>query len=59
LVGKPEGRDHVEDQGIKGRIIITMDLTERGWKAVDLCHLMQDRDHWWALVNTATNLQVP
>jgi hypothetical protein len=31
LVGKPEGKDHLKDQGVDGRIGIKMDLTEIGW----------------------------
>jgi hypothetical protein len=31
---------------------------EIGWKVGDWMHLTQDRDVWWALVNTAVNLQV-
>jgi hypothetical protein len=33
---------------------IKMDLREMDW--IDLA---QDRDQWWALVNTIMNLQVP
>jgi hypothetical protein len=29
-----------------------MDLREIGLEAVDWIHLAQDRDRWWALVNT-------
>jgi hypothetical protein len=32
---------------------------EKGWEDVDWIHLAQDRDQWWALVNTVMNLQVP
>jgi hypothetical protein len=38
---------------------IRMDLMERGWEGVDWIHLAQDRDQWWALVNTAMNVWVP
>jgi hypothetical protein len=38
---------------------IKMDLRERGWDAIDLIDLAQDRDQWRALVNTANNLRVP
>jgi hypothetical protein len=38
---------------------IGMDLREIGWEGVDLVHLAQDRDQWWAIVNTAVNLRVP
>jgi len=36
-----------------------MDLWEIGWEGVDWIHLVQDRDHWWAVVNTVMNLPVP
>jgi hypothetical protein len=36
-----------------------MDLREIGWEGVDWMHVAQDRDWWWALVNTVMNLQVP
>jgi hypothetical protein len=32
-----------------------MDLREIGWEGVDQTHLGQDRDYWWALVNTVMN----
>jgi hypothetical protein len=44
---------HIQEDNIK------MDLREIGWEGVDWMHLAQDRDQWQALVNTATNLQVP
>jgi hypothetical protein len=36
-----------------------MDLREIGFEDVDWIHLAQDRDTWWALVNTVMNLRVP
>jgi hypothetical protein len=36
-----------------------MDLKEVGWEDVDLVHVAQDRDQWWALVNMILNLWVP
>jgi len=29
-----------------------MNLRGIWWEVVDCIHLTQDRDHWWALVNT-------
>jgi hypothetical protein len=38
---------------------IKMDLRERGWGGMDWIDLVQDRDHWRALVNTVMNLWIP
>jgi hypothetical protein len=38
---------------------IRMDLREGGWEGMDWIHLAQDRDQWWAVVNTLMNLLVP
>jgi hypothetical protein len=35
-----------------------MDLREIG-EAMSWMHLAQDRDKWWAVVNTVMNLKVP
>jgi hypothetical protein len=35
-----------------------MDLREIGLGGVDWIRLAQDRDRWWAVVNTAMNLRV-
>jgi hypothetical protein len=37
---------------------IRMGLNEMGWQNVDRIHLDQDRDQWWAVVNTVMNLWV-
>jgi hypothetical protein len=36
-----------------------MDLREIGFGDVDWIHLAQDRDRWWAVVNTVMNLRFP
>jgi hypothetical protein len=36
-----------------------MDLIDIKWEGVVWMHLAQDRDKWWALVNTVMNLRVP
>jgi len=36
-----------------------MDFREIVWKGGDRMHLVQNRDQWQGLVNTAMHLQVP
>jgi hypothetical protein len=38
---------------------IEMDLGDIGRDGRDWIELAQDRDQWWALVNTVMNLRVP
>jgi hypothetical protein len=38
---------------------IKIDLREIRWDVMDWIDLSQDRDQWWALVNTVMNLRVP
>jgi hypothetical protein len=35
-----------------------MDRRETGWGDVEWIHLVQNRNHWWALVNVVMNPQV-
>jgi hypothetical protein len=55
LVGKPEGRRPL----VRPRRRWKNDLGEIGFGDVDWIHLAQDRDRWWALVNTVMSLRVP
>jgi hypothetical protein len=49
LVGKPERRDHLEEPGIDGSIILR--LSFRKWDGgTDWIDLAQDRDRWKALM---------
>jgi hypothetical protein len=58
LVGRPEGRNHLEDPGIDGRIILKWIF--RKWDGgMDWIDITQDRDRWRALVNAVMNLRVP
>jgi hypothetical protein len=50
LVGRP-GRRRKDN--------VRLDLRELGWEGVDWIHLVQDRDQWWAVAETAMNLGVP
>lgn len=49
-MGKPEGKGHLEDLSVNGRILksVLKEYIVRVWAA----------DQWWALVNTVTNLLV-
>jgi hypothetical protein len=58
LVGKPEGRDRLEDPDVDGRI--TLRWTFRNWNGgMEWTDRAQDRDRWQALVNAVMNLRVP
>jgi hypothetical protein len=37
---------------------IKMNVREIGWDGMDWIDLAQDRDQWWALLNTVMNLRV-
>jgi hypothetical protein len=58
LVGKPEGERSLGRPRRRWVDNIKMDLTETGWDGVDWIDMAQDRDQWWALVNTVMNLRV-
>jgi hypothetical protein len=58
LMGKPEGKRPHGRPRRKWEDEIRMDLREIGWGGVDWIQLAQDRDRWWALVNTVMNLRV-
>jgi len=51
-------REHLEDTGIEGRIIVKMDLQEVGWRGMNWIDLPQDRDRWRTLVNSVMNFWV-
>jgi hypothetical protein len=55
LVGKPEGRNHLEDQDVDG---VRMDLGEIGFWGVDWIRLAQDRDRWRVVVSAVMNFRV-
>jgi hypothetical protein len=56
LVGKPEGKNHREDEDVGGWTILEWIL---GWGTIDWIDLAQNRDQWRALVNTAMNHWIP
>ena len=59
LVGKPEGKRPLGRPRRRWEDNIKMDLQEVGGCCRDWMGLAQDRDSWWALVNTVMNLRVP
>ena len=59
LVGKPEGKRPLGRPRHRWKDTIKMDLQEVGGGCGDWMELDQDRDRWWALVNTVMNFRVP
>jgi hypothetical protein len=59
LVGKHRERNHLEDPGVDGRIILKMGFLEVGSEGMDRIDVAQDRDRWQPLVYTVMKLQVP
>jgi hypothetical protein len=59
MVGKPERKRPLGKPRSRWVDNIKMDLREIGWDDMDWIDLAQDRDQWWALVNTVMNLLVP
>jgi hypothetical protein len=59
LFGRPEERRPLGRPRRRWEDNIKMDLWEIVFGDVDGIHWAQDRDRWWALVNTVMNLRVP
>jgi len=53
-----KGRDHPENLGVDGNLILERILEKTGWEYVDWVHLAKDRDQWRAVVNTVMNLRI-
>ena len=58
LVRKPEGKRPLGRPRLRWEDNIQMDLQEVG-RGGDWMELAQDRDRWWAPVNTVMNFRVP
>ena len=56
LWGNLRERDHLEDPGIDGRIILRWIFRQWDREYMDRTDLAQDRDRWRALVNMVMNL---
>jgi len=59
LVGKLKGKRLFVRSRSRWKDNIRMDLREVVWKCVDWVNLVQDRDHWWDLMNTVMNFRFP
>jgi len=59
LGGKPEGKRPLRRPRCRWEDNSRMYHMEIGWEVLDWIHLAEDRDQWWALVNTVMNLRVP
>jgi hypothetical protein len=58
LVWRPDGKRPFKRPRRRWEDNIKIDLQEVGWGGMDWIGLTQDRDRWWALANTVTNLRV-
>jgi hypothetical protein len=58
LVGKSEGRNHLEDPGVDGRIILKW-IVKKWDGGMDWIYRHQNRDRWRALMDAAKNIRVP
>jgi len=56
--GNLRARDHLEDPGIDGRIMLRW-IFRNWYGSVDCIDLAQKRDRWQAFVNVVMNIRVP
>jgi hypothetical protein len=57
LYGKPDGKRSLEDKSVDRRILKCILGNRVGWCGMDAPG--QDRNQWWALVNTVIIIMVP
>jgi hypothetical protein len=58
FMGKPEGKNHLEVQGVGGKMATEWILRRLAWRGVDWIRLSQDTDRWRAAVSAVMNLRV-
>jgi hypothetical protein len=58
FIDKTGGKRPLRRHKLRLENIIKIDLKGICCKIVDWAQLIQDRDHWWALVDTVMNLRV-
>jgi hypothetical protein len=58
LWGNLRKGDHLEDPGVDGRIILKWVFERLDKGCMDWIDQAQDRDRWWAVVNTVLNLRI-
>jgi hypothetical protein len=59
LVREPAGKRSLGKLRLILENNIRIDHRDIVWEYVDWKHLAQERDKWWALVNTVMNLRFP
>jgi hypothetical protein len=52
---KPDGKNHLEDRGVDGRIILKW-IFRSGMGGMDWIDMAQDRDRWRAVVSAVMNV---
>jgi hypothetical protein len=58
-LGKPEGKNYLEDAGVDGRIILKWIFRKWDGRGMDWIDLAQNKDRWRDLVNVVLNLRGP
>jgi hypothetical protein len=59
LCGSLRERNHLEDAGVGGRVILKCINKKRWDGGMDWIYLAQNRDRWRAVVNAIMNFWVP